>query len=338
MTAAASTATGWSNCVAAALLATLVGGAGCATATVPAGATPGGPHLRNAPDDSELGRVVPLGSETVVELDMIQLRSNPWSRTLVNGMAPEERQARAAAQGFDDIADVDHVALAVTEVPGAEPAVLTVSQGRFSQDRVARAFAGGGPAPPTPWRGSPLWQRGDRAIAFVTPRTLIAGPMTIVRAAIDCAYGVVPDVWTGELGTLRRALNIDRGRPALVAVATVSDGMRQRVGGDFEVPPGLRRVAVRLDLGGPLDAAVLGTFDDPQQALAAARMLDQRLGDLRRRPVLRILGLASLLDQASISPQGSRVTGQLHLSEDKREDLGQRVGVILEALLKARAR
>jgi len=323
----------------AALLAMLVGcAAGCATATGPAGATEG-PHLRNAPDDSEPSRVVPLGPETVVELDVVQLRNNPWSRPLVTGMAPDDRQARAAAQGFDDITDVDHLALAVTEVPGGEPMVLTVSQGRFSQERVAGAFAGGGPPlPPVPWRGSPLWQRGDRAIAFVTPRTLISGQVAAVRAAIDCAYGVVPDVWSGELGTLRRALDVARGRPALRAVATVSDGVRQRVGGDFAVPPGLRRVAARLDLGGPLDVVALGTFDDPRQASMAARALDQQLGELRRRPVLRILGLSPLLDQASVSPQGSRVTAELHLGEDKREDLSQRVGLILEALIKARSR
>lgn len=320
------------------LLPLALGINGCAT---PGGPVTGGaaPQVRVAPDDSEPSRVVPLGPETVVELDMAQLRANAWSRSLVAGLAPEDRQARTAAQGFDDVTDVDRVVFAVTEVAGADPAVLTVWQGRFSQERVARALFGGATAsPPTPWRGSPLWQQGGRAVAFVTSRTVVSGEVAAVRAAIDCAYGVVPDVTSGEVGTLRRSLDGGGSRPALLAAVTVSDSLRQRVGGDFELPHGLRRVGARLDLGAALDTTLVGIFDDARQAAAAARLLEARLDDLRRRPVLRILGLSPLLDQASLQPQGPRVWGRLHLPEDRREDLGQRVGLILEGLMKARGR
>ena len=61
--------------------------AGCATEdfTAPAPATPAtaSAAARCAPDDSELAGIVPDGAETVIELDVAQLRTSEWSQRLV---------------------------------------------------------------------------------------------------------------------------------------------------------------------------------------------------------------------------------------------------------------
>jgi hypothetical protein len=177
-------ATRWCRIVALALLA----GCGAADfaasappATVAAAAVP-----RSAPDDDDLLGVIPEGAETVIEVDVAQLRTSAWSQRLV-AVRDDERVARTAAQGFDEIVDVDRAVFAVSEAavsaPGvvgapdreaaaASPTTLTVVRGRFDTAQLGRAHDGW---TATSWRGSRVWQQGDRALALLTARTLVLG-------------------------------------------------------------------------------------------------------------------------------------------------------------------
>ncbi|MEA2701083.1 MAG: hypothetical protein QOI66_5354 [Myxococcales bacterium] len=312
---------------------------GCATAgdaSTGGAAGPGG--ARNAPDDRDLVGVVPAGPETVLEIDLGQLRDSPWSRGLLQARSEDERQARRLALGYDELVDVDRMVFAVTEDAGG-PLVLTISQGRFTADAVGRGFAGAHPgATADPWRGSPLWRAGQEATALVTPRTLVSGRLDSVRGAIDCAFGLAPDARGGGLGPVRRAMEPERGGPALVAAVAVTEAMRQRVGGEFQLPDGLHHAGARLDLGAALDVSLLALHDRPEQAAAAARLAQQFLVDLRGRTLLRVFGLGPLLDGASFHAEGTRLRGQLHIPESERADLAQKITLILETLRRARSR
>ncbi|HEY2903834.1 MAG TPA: hypothetical protein VGL59_24830 [Polyangia bacterium] len=318
-------------------LAALLAASGCATADDGGvGKVAASAAARTAPDDHELLGVVPAGPETLLEIDLQQLRDSPWSKSLLAGRSAEERQARNATLGYDEIADVDRMVFAVTEDAGG-PLVFTVSQGRFVEAAVAKAFSSAHPgAVADAWRGSPLWRAGDEATALLTARTLLAGRLATVRSAIDCSYGLAPDARGGELGPLRRALQPERGRPALVATVGLSEGMRQRIGDAFQIPDGLHQAGARLDLGSSLDVSVLALLAEAPQAQVAARLAQQFLNDLRGRPLLRVFGLAALLDGASFHAEGSRLHGALAIPESARDDLAQKLGIIVETLRRAR--
>jgi hypothetical protein len=310
----------------------------CATAEIaPVAAPPSAAAAnppRSAPDDSDLLGVVPDGAETVIEVDVAQVRASPWSRALV-ALPDAERATKTDAQGFDEVIDIDRAVFAVSE-GAAEPTTLVVAQGRFDEARLAQALHDGWTR--GEWRGSRLWLRGDQARALLTARTLITGQRDAVRAAIDCAWSLTPDVRQGPLGGLIRELGGDTtrdtsgGRPAVTAASTVTEAMRRRVEGQFALPAGLQRAAGRLDLGPSLELELVGLLDSERQADETAHNLSTTLRDLRARRALAIFGITPFLNGVTIAPQGNRVRVRLVVPEDKREDLAAKVAFVLEAI------
>ena len=319
--------------LAAAVLQAVVAGAlGCATAEVSALETPASSAPRAAPDDADLAGVVPEGAKTLLDVDVAALRASPWSRALV-ARPDDERAARAAAQGFDEIGDVDRALFAVSE-GGAGPTTLLVAQGRFDPARLAAALGAGWVA--ASWRGSPLWERGAETLALLTPRTLLRGEPAAVRGAIDCAWGLAADARRSPAGELRRELAAAGGRGAVIAAAEVSEPMRARVADEVTLPPGLERVGARLDLGAALRLDVFGLLATPREAAETARNLTLTLRDLRARRALAAFGITPFLAAIAIAPQGKRVRLQLNLPEAEREDLAARLAAIFDAI-RARA-
>lgn len=306
--------------------------AGCATEdfTAPAPATQAtaGAGARSAPDDSELAGIVPDGAETVIELDVAQLRTSAWSQQLV--AAPDaERSARTDAQGFDEITDVDRAVFAVNEAAG-NTTTLIIARGRFDEARLGRAFGGWAPAS---WRGSRLWQRGNEAVALLTTRTLIRGEPAAVRTAIDCAWGLAPDVRRSGVGELRRELLSGSGPPpAVLAAALVTEAMRRRVASEVDLPVGLERAGARLDLGGPLQLEVFGLLATPGEAAAMAHNLEVTVRDLRARRALAVFGLSAFLRDVTVVPQGRSLRARLTLPEEQREDLATKLAFVLQAI------
>jgi hypothetical protein len=295
----------------------------------------GGASPRSAPDDSDLFGVVPAGPETLIDLDMAQLRASPWSRALVDSVPAEERAAKAAARGFDDVDDVDRAVFAVSEGE-AGPTTLMVARGRFDAARIDRATGGAWTA--RSWRGSRLWEQGGSAVALLTERTYLSGSAEAVREAIDCAWGLTPDVRRAELMDLEAALDIPHGHPALTALVTISQTMQRRIGGEIELPPGLQRVGVRLDLERALDLGLVASLATEREAQAAEHSLNATLADLRSRKALNVFGLAAIFRSAAVRAEGARVRGRLHLPEDQREDLAAKITFVLETIVRARTK
>ncbi len=319
-------------CLLSALSACAEAGAGVGRVT-----TPG---QRQAPDDSDLWNLVPAGAEVVADVDLRTLRSSPWSSALMTGDFGGERDARKRMFGFDVFTEADRMLAVGIETAGASRA-LTIARGTFSADVIGTAFTTATPgAVAGQWRQSPLWegQSGGmpRAVALVTPRTLAQGDPETVRAAIDAAWGVVPDARTGELGELRRGLGAEPSQGAVVIALTVGEGMRSRAAGFLELPPALRRAAGRLDLGQDLSVDAVAVFDDPRAASAAAAIWADAVRQIARQRIVQFLGFGPILEGLGFRGQGQRVLGQLRIPASKRELLADKLVAVLQMLAAAR--
>ncbi|MBC8133382.1 MAG: hypothetical protein H7X95_10415 [Deltaproteobacteria bacterium] len=308
--------------------------AGCATWDDPSAARRPNGQLRDAPDDRDPETLVPVGVQTVIDVDMAQVRRSPW---VIPALEARDRRTRAAkdeALGYDDVNDVDRVIYAVTAA-GADAPTLVIAQGRFQTTRVQEAFRVRWPAAVVDrWRGIVILASGENAIALLTARTFASGTPATVRSVIDRAFGIGADVSTDPaLGPTRRALCPEGplAKPALLAAIAVDDRIRARVGDTAPVPRELRQVGLRVDLGQSLDLRALGILDDRESAVALARRLNALLTDPIARLTLRAMGLAMLLPLARVATDGARVLVRLPVDVEHRAQLSSMLKMVVES-------
>ncbi|MEO7667718.1 MAG: hypothetical protein ABI560_09585 [Myxococcales bacterium] len=297
---------------------------GCAFLDETPAASNAGHQVRDRPDDHDLAGLIPQGVQTVIDVDMAQLRRSPWVTPALEARDQRVRAAKAEALGYDDVADVDHVIYAVTAAGAAAP-TLVIGQGRFDGARIQEAFRARWPgAKQEQQRGITMMISGENAMALLTVRTFVSGAPPMVRSVIDRAFGVGWDVAADPLlGPTRRALcpEGDAPRPALLAVVAMDDKLRARIGDAASVPPQLHQVGVRLDLGGGLEGKALGILDDRASAQTLARRLDRLLSDTMTRLTLRAMGLGMLLAGTTVVVDGARVLVRLSVAEEHRSAL-----------------
>jgi hypothetical protein len=290
---------------------------------------------RQTPDDSDGWNLVPAGAEAIADVDLAALRGSPWSSSLMTGDLGGERAARRQMFGFDVFTEADRM-LVVSSGAGGTTRALTVIRGNFDAAAIGTAFTTATPgASVTRWRETPLWESAGRAVAVVTPRTLVQGDAETVRAAVDAAWGIVPDARAGELGELRRRLDAEPSRSALFVALAVTDAMRAN-SGSADVPPELRRLAGRVDLGDDLTVNAVAVFDNARAASAAAAAWTDAARQLARNPLVMVLGVSAELNAITLRGDGNRVVGALRIPASKRDLIGDRVRMILEALASKR--
>jgi hypothetical protein len=307
---------------------------GCAETTV--GRAPAASAARTAPDDSDLWNLAPAAADAVADVDLAALRASPWSSALMTGDFGGEREERRRTFGFDVFTEADRMLVVGTESAGA-PHTLTIARGAFDAGRIGEAFAAAAPgATAGRWRDSPLWEASGRAVALVTTRTIAVGEPDAVRAAIDAAWGIVPDARGGALGELRRGLEADRSPPALFFALVVTDAVRGRAAGVLDLPPELRKVAGRLNLGGDLEVNATALFDDGHAAATATSVWGQAARLLARQPMLRMLGLGPVVDGIKLGAEGARIHAELRIPADKREGLAEKIQGVLQLVAGAR--
>jgi hypothetical protein len=291
---------------------------------------------RASADDSDLWNMAPNDADALVDVDLAALRASPWSRSVMQGDLDGDREARRRRFGYDVFTEAERMLVAGNEADG-EQSALTVARGAFQIDRIAAAFKAAAPdAATADWRGSPLVEGEGRAVALVTNRTIAHGDGRRVRAAVDAAWGIVPDAGAGPLGELRRALDADRNPPAVTLAVSVTEGMRARAAGVLAVPDGLGRLAARLDLGGDLNLEAVALFDSAGHAAAAASIWNETARTYARQRMIALLGFGPVFDGLSVGAEGSRVHVRLHIGADKREGLADKLLAFLQLVAKTR--
>ncbi len=302
--------------------------------------TPPGPLAtagqRVAPDDSDLWNLAPAGADTLAEVDLAALRASPWTRALMQSDLSGQREQSRRTTGYDPFTDGDRLLAVAVETAGGTRE-LTILRGRFDASQVGSAFgASTGSAVAGRWRESPIWEANGRAVALVTPRTLVTGGSAEVRAAIDAAWGVVPDAKAGVLGELRRAMTADRDGPALFVGVNLTDALRARAAGFLALPPGLQRLAARVDLGQDLNLDFTGVADSPADATAAANVLVSSARSYAQGTMVRLLGLSPILNSLAVGAEGTRLHGHLDIPVEQRERLAEKILAVLQAVAAAR--
>jgi hypothetical protein len=307
-------------------------GAACASGPLPADSSRS--EVRPAPEDDDLLATVPAEAEVVLLLDLAQLRRSPWTRELlVQGAAA---RAPASTRGFDEAADVDRLVLARLPGGSGDEASLTVAQGRFDRRRVFAAFREGRAAATSDsFRGCPLVSSGPEAVAFLTDRTLLSGPLSAVRGAIDASFGRARDV-RGERW-LRETRGPGRSSSAVELALRVTDPMRERIHDQLAEAESLERLGGRLELGPRLDLTLVGAADTAPRARALAVELEQAVSALRGRPSVAALGLGEVLAGVRIAVRGPQIAAELHLTEAQRDDIAARLSSAARLIARARA-
>jgi hypothetical protein len=312
-------------------------------------ATPAAPGLSAAPaaartavDDDDLWALAPAEAELLVWADMAQIRESAWTKAALYKTAPEERAARAAARGLDEVDDVDRLLYAT--VPALrEGASILVAQGRVDRERLSAAFRRQHPRMTvSDYRGVRVLAEDEEAIAFLTKRTVVSGPLVAVRATIDCGFGLARSVasesWLSALlAGLREGRGPSRRPPAVAAAVRLSSTMRAQLAAEMGEGGTLEQVGARLDLGRDLDVAMVGLVSTPQQALDLAARLSAALRDQRNRPIVFILGLQPILDGVRLAARENRVEGTLRIPEDQRAEIADRMAMVAEQLARRRA-
>ena len=306
--------------------------AGCAE--VQTGA-PGTPTARGEADDSDLWNLAPSGADTVADVDLAAMRASPWTRALTQTDLSGQREHSLRSFGYDPFTDGDRLLVVAVEAGGA-PHNLTVLRGRFDPGRIAAAFtAANEHVTSTRWRDSPVWDTGERAVALVTPRTVVSGSSADVRAAIDAAWGIVPDARSGPLGELRRAMGADRDAPAAFVAVNLTEALRARAAGFVALPAGLQRFGARVNLGEDLTLDFTGVADNAADAAATARAVTNAARDYAEGTMIRLLGLAPILRSLAVGAEGTRLHGHVSVPVEQRERLAEKLLAVLQMVAAA---
>jgi len=295
---------------------------------------------RDRPDDGDLSTLVPAGLETVIEVDLEALRRSPWTAELLPDPDARMRERKALALGYDGAADVDRIVYAVTSA-GVDAPTLVIAQGRLKMPTIEAAFRDRwSNATVDRWRGVTTLSSGENALGTLTARTFCSGPLTQVRAVIDRAFDVGPSFWeqaAGDVaapGALRRQL-LAAARftsPAILATIVVDAQLRARVGDAFPLPPELRQVAARLDLGQTMELQVVGQLDSASAAAELARRLNVLLGDRMTRMALAMVGMSALVQSVQISSDGTEVRARTSIPAERRPEVMAALRALVQAL------
>jgi hypothetical protein len=304
----------------------------------PSALAPSGAAVRPTLDENDLVGMIPAEADLVLWVDMARLRASPWTRDSFAAVAGE--RAAAADSEIDLIRGVDRVVFA--KVPAfRDGASLLVAQGKIDRERMSRAFAKGGATETASYRGAQLLTRGEEALAFVGPRTVVSGLTAATRAALDCNFGVARAVESETwFARMRRDLGHGRAPGSGVAALYVllQPATREALLREMGEGGSLEEFGARIDLGADLDVTAIGVVRSDSEARDLAARLTERLRDARTRPIVDAFGFASVLDGIRLAAKATQVTGELHISERERADIAQRMAKVAQTMATLRKR
>ena len=98
----------------------------------------------------------------------------------------------------------------------------------------------------------------------------------------------------------------------------------------------LEEFGARVDLGEDLDVTAIGAVRTEAEARDLAGRLTERLRDARTRPIVDAFGFGSVLDSVRLQSTENRVHGALHISEQERATIAERMAVVADTMAKLR--
>jgi hypothetical protein len=301
-----------------------------------AAVAPGAPLPRPALDEDDLWSMIPAEADSVLWADLAQLRVSPWTRESFAKVATDDAGDSA---GLEHIRHLDRVVFA--KVPAfSDGASILVAQGRVDRERMGKAFARKNePCAGSIYRGAELRICGQEALAFVGKSTVISGLTVAVRAAIDCNFGVGRSIETESwFSRMRTELMRGRGAASLVAALYVhlQPATREVLVREMGEGGSLEEFAGRVDLTNDLDATVIGVLRTEAEARDLAARLNERLRDVRVRPIVAAFGFGNVLDSVQFRASDARVQGALHVSEKERAEIARRMAVVADTMANLR--
>jgi hypothetical protein len=288
---------------------------------------------------------VPRDALLLVTADLAALRrSGVASDLLAAGReVPGLGDVRAAC-GFDPVVAFDELALAIPTT-GGEGDFGVVAAGRAVQAEQILACSakiiearGGKPVVSTIGRFATvrdvsLPTAGGEIAARPGDRLVLLGSGAFLRAMVDAADAVVPDVRTHELHSRLRA---GLGDAAMVRGSVVL-GKKQRAAIADEVqqagaegaPPFVAKVAAAA-VGATLDGErialhVVLACDDPRAALEVAASVEKLRGEQAANPLLRLGGFGPVIDDLALEVERDLVHARVTLTREQAETLATRL-------------
>jgi hypothetical protein len=298
---------------------------------------PGGSTMPRPPlDDDDLLAMVPAEADLVLWADMAKLRTSPWTRDSFAKVVSAD--SGAGEPEFDQIRDVERLVFA--KVPALrDGASLLVAQGKFDRERMSKDFAkDGGAVEKSAYRGADMLVRGDEALAFLSNRTVISGLTVAVRTAIDCNIGVARSIDSDSwFQRLRGRLTRTKGTPPVAALyVQLQPTTREALLREMGEGEALEEFAGRIDLGSDLDVTAIGSVRTALQARDLAARLAERVRDARSRPIVAAFGFTSVLDSMRFSAKETDVEVTLHISQQERVEISERMAIVAETVARMR--
>lgn len=305
--------------------------AACAESSTEPGAIPALP--KPPAEDEDLFTFVPGEADLVLWADLATLRSSPWTKDSFEKLAGDSPN-----DGFATMRDVDRVVFA--KVPTfADGATVFVAQGKPDRERLGHAFAADGSADKRVYRGIDMLVRGDEALAFLNSRTVISGLTLAVRASIDCNIGVSRAI-DNESWFVRMRHQVARTRrdvpPVAALYVKLQPATREALKNEMGEGEFLEEVGARVDLGKSLDAVAIGNVRTELQAKDLAARLAERIRDARTRPIVAAFGFGGVMDAMRFSTRENSVEAVLHISQQQRAEIVDRMAVVAETMASMR--
>lgn len=286
--------------------------------------------------DADLVALLPRGLDAVLDVDV----SGPSGlRQLASldeilGFLPSGAMASLEQLCDHPTLQLEAVAVGISGLGSPTPEVAIIVRGDLIKERIFAAVQRrSGQAASVEYHGVPVIEAApsptdsdptatarmpafdpahSAAAAMLTPKTVVFGSRLSTRQVVDIFRGEEEGArsQTDLMAALARAPRARTGRPAMLVAALMPPPMRDQLRNLSlpELADNADFFSAALAVGDGLDLGVVVGYRSLAAANDAVRSLQQRTGELRRRPALVFIGLANFLEplQLVAAPKNAR--------------------------------
>ncbi len=270
--------------------------------------------------DEDLLSLLPQGQDAVLDVDLAAMRAWPPLSAIL-ALLPSDYQLRLRELAADPLTDLDAICVGLRGLGTAGLEATLLVRGQPSRSKLWQKLQGQPGSREVTYHGMPLVETDDRALAQLTPQTLVLGSRVQVRQTIDIFRGV--DHGARKQPTLLSALALapsgKQGRPPILLALLPSAELRQRAhdAGMLRIVEEAQAVAVAVAVGDGFDVGIVASYPDLAASASALSLVKSQAAELSTRSLTKILGLERFLSPliAVAVPQSKkRPTPELHLA------------------------